>query len=142
MSGVAVVRHLLASNAALLGQVPAARIKAGVLPLKTPLPAIGITSVSAVRRNTAGMNEGETLVTERVQATVMVKRSAQGGSDYPALTTILRLARQACPQTTGTVNGVAVLSVLPDIEGPDLGPDDADIIMRSQDLIIRWREAR
>lgn len=142
MSGVAVVWSLLANNAALIQEIPAARIKAGVLPLKTALPAIGVMSVSSIRRNTTGMNEAQTLVTERVQATVMVKRSAQGGADYPALTRILRLARQACPQTTGTVNGVTVCSVLPDIEGPDLEAEDLGVMTRSQDWIVSWKEAR
>lgn len=142
MSGVAVIRTLLAAAAAVTNLVPAARIKAGVLPLKTAMPAIGIMHVSAVRRNTTAMNETYTLVTERVQVTAMVQGSARAGGDYAALTELLAASRQACPHQTGTIAGVVVSAILPDIEGPDLDDPETDRLTRSQDMIVSWREAR
>lgn len=142
MSGVAVVRYLLANNAPMIAVVPAARIKAGILPVDTVLPAISVTIVSAVRRNTVAMTEAKALVTERVQVTLHVKQSDRGGADYGGLVTAMRLIRQACPNQRGTINGVEVVGVLPDIEGPDLEAIDEGILARSQDFMIRWQEAR
>jgi hypothetical protein len=45
MSGVAVIRHLLATNSTLVAQVPAAKIMAGVIPLNSVLPAVSVTEV-------------------------------------------------------------------------------------------------
>jgi hypothetical protein len=142
VSGVAVIRGLLAANAALIAAVPATKIVAGDLPLGTDMPAIHITSIDAVRRNTVSMSEAKTLVTERVQVTVMVGRSANAGGDYPGLVSTLALVRRACPNTRGVVNGVTVDSVLPDTEGPDIALDDVGIVSRSQDFIVRWVETR
>lgn len=142
MSGIAVVRYLLAHNAPLLAVVPASRIVAGDLDIKTALPAISIRQVSAIRRNTVSMSEAKTLVTERVQVSVLVKAYEQGGADYAGLETALRLVRQACPHTHGTVNGVTVDSITPDLEGPDLPGDTDMILQRSQDMVVRWLEAR
>lgn len=142
MSGVAVIRYLLANNAPMIAVVPPARIQAGTLPLDTARPAISVVSVSSVRRNTVHMAEPTTVVTERVQVSMLVNESTQGGNGYPALVTGMRLIRQACPNQNGTVNGVALDSILPDTEGPDLAPDEAAIISRSQDFIVRWRESR
>lgn len=142
MSGIAVIRYLLAHDAPLNAVIPAARIMAGDVDLKTTLPAIGIRQVSSIRRNTISMNEPRTLVTERVQVSVYVKAYEQGGADYSGLETALRLVRQACPNQHGTVNGIDVDSILPDSEGPDLPGDETAILQRSQDLFVRWSEAR
>lgn len=142
MSGVSIVRYLLANNAPVVAVVPAVRIKAGLLPQGIALPAIAITSVSSVRRNTVAMNEPTTLVTERVQVSLTVKDSSREGGDYPQLTSTLRLVRQACPNQHGTINGVLCDSILPDFEGPDLEGDEPGLISRSQDLIVKWVESR
>ena len=59
MSGVAIVRALLAAHAAVTAAVPAVRIFAGAIPLNTPLPAISITPISGSERNTVAMNEAK-----------------------------------------------------------------------------------
>lgn len=142
MSGVAVIRYLLANDAPLIAVVPAASIKAGSLPQKIVPPAISVTTVSSVRRNTVAMTETTTLVTERVQVTLHVHDSEREGTDYAGLVTGMRLIRQACPNQRGTINGVAVGGIVPDIEGPDLEAPDEGILARSQDFIIFWTEAR
>lgn len=115
---------------------------AGQLQVGISMPAIGVTSVSALRRNTVSMNEQKTLVSERVQVSLLMKMTEREGEDYPGLTAAMSLIRQACPDQHGTIAGVSVTSVLPDIEGPDLPGDAAGIISRSQDFIVRWHESR
>jgi len=131
MSGVAVVRFLLANNAALIAQVPAAKIMAGPIPMNTVLPAISVAQVSGVQRNMVGMNAVKYQVTDRVQVTVMA-------STYPLQKSILALIRAACPHTRGTINGINCDSILPDVEGPDFRDDTAAIYMQSQDYIVKF----
>jgi hypothetical protein len=142
VSGVAVVRHLLAAHTPLTNVVPAASIKAGTLPQMIRPPAISVTTVSSVRRNTVSMTETTTLVTERVQATAHWHDSDREGTDYPGLDAGMLLIRQACPNQSGTINGVSVTSILPDMQGPDLEAPTEGIVARSQDFIVRWHEAR
>lgn len=131
MSGVAIVRYLLANNNGVLAQVPAARIQAGILPLATVLPAISLKQVSGISRNTVAMNSQKYLWTERVQVTVLAK-------DYPAKKTLLGLVRAALPLSRGTVNGFDCDSILDDIEGPDLDDAETGIYEQSQDYMVRF----
>jgi hypothetical protein len=141
VSGVRVIYGLLSTYA--LGSptvVASASIKAGDLPINTPLPAISITHVSSVQRLTLAMTEANRMHTDRVQVTWMVKNQ-QGypqGSDYPLLVTLGAWILAACPNQHGTVNGVNVDSILPDSEGPDLPLPDESILTRSRDFIVRW----
>lgn len=133
MSGVAVIRFLLATSAPILAYpVPATRIYAGVIPLGTALPAIGITEVSGVERLTVSMLDPRRLRTERVQVTVLA-------GTYPAQKTLLALALAACGNRAATVNGVSVDSILPEGEGPDLSDEASGIREQSLDFIVRWR---
>lgn len=131
MSGVAIVRYLLASNANLIAQVPAAKILGGAIPLGTALPAIAVTEVSGVPRLTVAMNETKRLITERVQVTVETKT-------YAAQKSILLLVLAALPLSRGTVNGFDCDSVLPDIESPDFFDADAVIYAQTVDFIVRF----
>jgi hypothetical protein len=143
MSGVAVIRSKLATNAALIAVVPAARIMAGELPLNTVLPAIQVTQVSSVPRLTLAMTEPNRMHTERVQVTVLVKgpEGEPAGGGYPTLRSILALVLAACPNQRGTINGVTVDSILPDIEGPDLADVAAALYSGSRDFFVRWKSA-
>jgi hypothetical protein len=76
MSGVAVIRALLAGNTQLVAAVPAARIFGGPIPPKTTLPAIAVTQISGTERTTVSMAERQRQRTERIQVTVEAK-------DYP-----------------------------------------------------------
>ena len=131
MSGVAVVRFLLANNAALIASVPAAKIMAGVVPLNTVLPAVSVMEVSGVPRNTVARNEPKQFIAERVQVSVLAK-------DYPTQKSLLALVRAALPLSRGTVNSFAVDSILPDVEGPDFYDDGTVIYMGSQDFIVKF----
>lgn len=130
MSGVAVVRYLLANNANLIAVVTAANIKAGAIPLGTVLPAISVQEISSTRYRSIEMPTTGPR-TERVQITVMATSYAQQKS-------ILGLVILALPNQRGTVNSVVVNHIVPDSEGPDFEDTEATIYMQSIDYMVRW----
>ena len=129
MSGTAVVKALLSANAALIAQVPAARIFVGDVPLNTTLPAISVKMVSGVQRNTIAMTETKTVV-ERVQVTLLTKTATQGP--------IWPLIRAALPVSRGTVSTFEVDSILPEMAGPDMFDQIAIIYQQSVDFMVRF----
>jgi hypothetical protein len=132
VSGARAIRFLLANDAALVALVPAARIFAGPIPLKTPLPAIAVARISGTPRNTVSMLEVVRLMTDRVQVTVQ----AAGWQNADLL---LELVRRACPHQRGLLNNVDVDSILPDVVGPDLYDHTTAIHSMSRDFIVKWR---
>ena len=140
MSGVAVVRYLLANNAPVLAVVAAPKIVAGDVPLATVLPAIAITQISSIPRLTVDMAEPTKLHTDRVQVSVLLKgpQGAPAGAGYPGVKSLLKVVLAACPNVNGTVNGVKVDSILPDVEGPDLYDDATALYSGSRDFIVKW----
>lgn len=131
MSGVAIIRHLLASSAGLTAVVPATRIRAGVFPTTPELPAITVTQISAQQHNNVPMASAQYLVTERVQVTVHA-------SQYHEIKQVLALVRAACPLSRGTVNGFTCDAVLPDVEGPDLYDHVEVMHTQSQDYMVTF----
>lgn len=130
MSGVAILRYMLANNAPLAVVVPANKIMAGVAPLNTSLPAVSIRQISGQEYQTIKRGTNQ-LVTERIQVTALA-------STYPSQKSILNLIRTALPATRGTVNGFVVDSITPDIDGPDLYNDNPIIYEQSIDFIVRF----
>jgi hypothetical protein len=114
---VKAVRHLLANNATLIATVPAARIMAGVLPQGTALPALAVTHVSTVPRNPVA-SPATLYFTSRVQVTVFA-------ASYVSQQAVAALVRAALPRSRGSVNGVAVDSIILDSIGPDFNNDEA-----------------
>ena len=105
MSDVKAVRYLLSPNATLTAQVPADRIFSGIVPQGTAPPTIAVTHVSTVRPQM--VNTASKLCVSRVQVTVMA-------ASYATQKSILALVRAALPRSRGSVNGVAVDSILID----------------------------
>lgn len=130
MSDVKAVRYLLSQNATLTAQVPASRIIGGVLPQGIALPAISVTHVSTVRPQM--VNTASKLCVSRVQVTVMA-------DSYATQKSVLALVRAALPRSRGSVNGVAVDSILIDTEGPDF-TDEAGLYMGSIDYRVTYTE--
>ena len=130
MSDVKAVRYLLANNAPLNAQVPAVRVIGGVLPQGIELPAISVTHVSTVRPQM--VNAASKLCVSRVQVTVMA-------ASYQSQKDVMALVRAALPRSRGSVNGVAVDSILIDIEGPDF-TDEAGLYMGSIDYRVTYTE--
>jgi len=137
MSGVAVVRYLLATNAGVTAVVPAARIVAGDIPIDFAMPAIAVRQISSVPDNRIRANEANKAHTDRVQVTVY-RGASPDDAGYPGLKALLDLVLAACPSQRGTLNGVSVQSIVPDIEGPDLPISELSIFTRSRDFIVRW----
>ena len=89
------------------------------------------------------MTEGKRLHTDRVQVSVLFKgpEGAPAGTGYPGVRALLALVLAACPNQRATVNGIAVDSILPDIEGPDLSDEATAIYSQSRDFLVRWTAA-
>lgn len=140
MSGVAVIRHLLANHAPLSALVPAARIVAGPLKPNTVLPAVAVTEVFSTPLNGIRINEPGKLHTESVQVTWLVKDAdaTPAGTGYVGLKQLGPIILAACPSQRGTVNGVAVDSIAPGLEGPDIYHADIGVHACSRDFIVRW----
>lgn len=135
MSGVSVVRYLLANNAPVVAAVgSAARIVFGEIALNTVLPAIEVRQISGTPRNTLAMSETGTLHSDRVQVTCLAKT-------WAAKEAIMALLLAACPNQRGTVNSVVVDSIIRDNEGPDLSDPATSIYAKSRDFMVRWKEA-
>lgn len=131
MSGTTVIRYLLANAAGVTALVPAARIFRGVMPVGTALPAIAVFQISGTEALGVRVNEAGHLRTDRVQVTVYA-------ASYPEQKTILAAVLAACQSQRGTVNSVAVDSISPAGEGPDLFDGDPMIYEQSRDMIVRW----
>lgn len=134
MSGVEIVRTLLAGATAVTNVVPATRIMSGPLPLKTPAPALAVGQVSGVERQTASMTEAVRLRDDRVQVTVYA-------TNYPQQKAILELVRTACRNRSGPVAGLSLDSILPAGIGPDGFDPDPQVYEQTIDFIVRWKSA-
>ncbi len=133
MSGVAVINHLLRNAGAITALVPAAKIKAGILPLGTAPPAISVTPVSSNPVNHLRITETNKMHVERVQVTVL-------HTAYPGLYAVMKILLAACPSQRGTVNTIVVDSIAPDTEGPYFYDPQTQIHAQSRDFIVRWTE--
>lgn len=135
MNGVVALRTVLIADAALTALVPATRIAAGVMPQGTALPAISLTSVSAVDRNLPSPGAYRH-VSERVQATVLA-------ADYPSQKTILAAVRKAAADKINpTVSGISRVTIHTENGGPDFMDEAASIYMGSIDFRVTFSEAR
>lgn len=138
MSGISVIRYLLANNAPVLAVVTATNIKVGDLPVGTVLPAIGIKQIDSVPFNMLRINETLKVHTDRVQVTAILKDLTASGTGWSGLSALLKLVLAACPSQRGTVNSISVDSITPDIEGPDLPIPEIQAVSRSRDFLVRW----
>ena len=140
MSGVAVIRFLLANDAAVLAKVAADNIFAGDAPIGAVLPVISVKQISGMPYLTIAMNESKYLHTERVQVTPLLKGpdASPAGDGYPGVKALLALALAACKNVHGIVNGIDVDSILPDLEGPDLSDNALSLYTQSRDFIVKF----
>lgn len=140
MSGVAVIRALLAASTPVTNVIPAARIIAGDLPLNIVMPAIAVTQIDSIPHNFVNVNAANKMHSDRVQVSALFKgpQGSPAGTGYPGVKAMMKLVLAACPNQRGTVNGVAVDSISPDSEGPDLSDDATALYSCSRDFFVRW----
>lgn len=132
MSGVKVIRYLLANNAPLVAVVPTTKISTGELPQGIALPAIEVNSIST---NWASEISAQSkYASSRVQVTILA-------TSYPQQKSIMELVRTAIPRTGGTINGVNVDCILRDQEGPDFRDDDIGSFMQVQDYFVKYNDS-
>lgn len=131
---VKAIRALLLAHGAVLARVSGNpdRIAAGDVPADALLPALGIKEVSAVPVGAVDAQAEYSIVTSRVQVTVV-------GKPYPVVKEILDLVRRACNFQRGQIAGVDVISVVRDTVGPDLG-DTAGNTIKSIDFKVMYHE--
>lgn len=132
MSAVKAVRYLLANNASLTAVVPDDQIVAGPLAQGARPPGISIEHVSTIRRNLVQPGASD-FCTSRLQITVMA-------NTYASLVQVLGLVRDALPRSRGSVNGVAVDSILRDVEGPHFTDETLHLFLGSQDVIVHHHD--
>lgn len=128
---VKVIRALLLGAEAVTARV-ADRIAAGDVAVDEGLPAIGITEVVAVPVGAFDAQAEYSIVTSRVQVTVV-------GKPYPDVAAIIDLARRACNFERGRIAGVDVISVLRDTIGPDM-EDVAGNSIKTIDFKVTYHE--
>lgn len=143
MSGVYIMVAQLKAASGVTALVNGSRIMAGDLPVDTVLPAISVSQISSSPRNIVAPGGRHILHTDRVQVTALVKDldATPAGGGYESMRSILKAVLAAGAPTRGTVAGVTVDSILPDIEGPDFFDMETGVISGSRDFLIRWLEA-
>lgn len=131
---VKAIRALLLADVAVLARVSGNpdRIAAGDVPADAILPALGIKEVSLVPFGAFDAQAEYSIVTSRVQVTVV-------GKAYPDVKALLDLVRRACNFQRGQIAGVDVVSVLRDTVGPDL-EDLAGNTIKSIDFKVTYHE--
>lgn len=140
MSGVAIVRALLAAHAPLTALVPAGKIYAGVIPQNVALPAISVTSISTNEQPTVARGGPAKMVRERVQVTVLVKETGDTAG-YTLLKRALKAAALGAGVYTGEVLTYQVRSVLEWGAGPEIPVGDDRIYEQSRDFMVTFIEA-
>lgn len=141
MSGVAVVRYILANTAAITALVPAARVISGDAPLSTLRPLILVTEPGSNKFfRTIRANERPVTRIERVQVSVIVNGplATPAGLGYPQVKALLKLISNACPGQRGTINTFTVYSITDEGEGPDLSVAELGLYSQSVDFFVTW----
>jgi hypothetical protein len=123
-----VVKYLL-ENAAGVTALVGTKIYAFPLPQKTTSPALVYSKVSSVDVPPVNAFAGSNIALSRVQVTAFAV-------DYPSVKNLLEEVRKALSYQSGLINGVQVVSVLPDIEGPDLYELSLVLPYQSRDFLI------
>lgn len=128
---VKVIRALLLGAGAVTARV-ADRIAAGDVDVDKGLPAIGLTEVVAVPIGAFDAQADTSIVTSRVQVTVV-------GKTYPDVVAIISLVRRACNFERGQIADTSVISVLRDTVGPDM-EDVAGNSIKTIDFKVTYHE--
>lgn len=141
MSGSAVVRYLLANAGAVTAVVPATRIlDDDPPPANAVLPLIIVDQISGTPYNFIEPNQLPKMHTDRVQVSAKFKGQygTPAGAGKAGCVALLKLVLAACPNQRGTINGVVVDSIVPDLESAAIHDYEGDIWFKSRDFFVRW----
>jgi hypothetical protein len=133
MSGVAILRELLAAQVQLIDLVPAARVVAGMLPQGAILPAVTVHEVGNGEEPTMARNMPNRMIRERVQVTALAR-------DWAMMKRILKAADPGRGVHTGVVKGYKVNSILTAGTGPEIPLGDDGIYEQSRDYVVTFLE--
>lgn len=133
MSGVAIIRALLAVHAPLTNLVTAERVLAGIAPQSTPTPLVMVHEVSGNEQQTVARNMPVKMIRERVQVTVLAK-------DWALMKRLLKAADLGRGVKTGFVLGFKVCSILPEGTNPEIPPGSSGIYEQSRDFVVTFLE--
>lgn len=128
MKAEQVVKTLLEAAAGVTGLV-STRIYGLMLPQKPTYPALVYTAVSSVDVPPITANAGGNIARTRIQVSAFAV-------DYPGVKALLEQARLALSYKNGTIATFSVVSVLPDVEGPDLWEENFLVPYQSRDFIV------
>lgn len=134
MSAEKALFAMLKADAALLAQVPTARIFPSIIPLNTTLPAISYSMVSEIEETTIGL----TALKRRARMQVTIAVAGLTATAYGQAKTIRGLVEAACNHKRGTFNGIVVDSCIKELVGPDLRDDEAAITYQTVDFRIAY----
>lgn len=140
MSGVAIVRNLLATYAPLLALVPKEKIFAGHVPQGTVLPAIGVAEVYTREIRATTRNATTKTSRARIQVTVLAKDPLGRAQ----MERILKTAGLGPGVHTHLFQGPGfaynVKAVETDGIGPEIPPADDKIYEQSRDFMVTFAE--
>lgn len=128
-TGTDIIGAMLLADAPLIALIPAARIKSGVLPDGITLPALVVLEASQVERQP--LKRGAKVRTiDRVSVTGRFNSVRERK-------TIMEMVKRICAGRTGSIAGMANVSILTAGRGPDLlGP--ADSFEKTQDFRVSY----
>ena len=128
-TGTDIIGALLLAEAALIALVPAPRIKSGILPDGTALPALVVLEASQVERQTL-VRGAKVRTIDRVSVTGRFNSIRERK-------TIMEMVKNICAGRTGAIAGMENVSILNAGRGPDLlGP--ADSFEKTQDFRVSY----
>lgn len=133
MSGVAILRELLANHVPVTNITTPTRVVAGILPQGATLPALSLHEVSGIEQPTIARNMPNRMIRERVQVTALAH-------DWAVMKRLLKAADLGAGVKTGFVKGFKVCSILPEGTGPEIPPGDSGIYEQSRDFVVTFLE--
>lgn len=125
---------MLLANSALGAVVEDGNVHAGQLGQERAYPALVVNHISTVGASLEVNPLTEEALTSRIQVTAFAQT-------YTQMKTVLNLVRAACGNRSGTLGDINVKFCRISLEGPDLGPADDGVYIRTQDLLVTWIRA-
>ena len=133
MSGVSILRELLATDPRVLALVPSDRVVAGVLRQRATLPAVLVHQVGDSEEPTLARNLRSRMMRERVQVTVLA-------NSWESMKDVMKATALGRGVYTGVVKGYKVNSVLPLGANPEMPAGEEGIYEQSRDFMVTFQE--